>query len=177
MKSGQRKRVSMTGKSLTIRESLSFREALGILVDINVSHDEWGDLPLIAMVKPPTGQDSFPDPVALCKKISERSVKVLKEYFMRNDRRDRVAAKQGKPRKNSWNTIQRRGLLTDKVQYRLTKLSTRKIFDKALAVVQKAGWNPHSHQWLAAIFSQVRFQAGHGPGQPVLMAFFKCFTQ
>ena len=132
----------MTSKSLTTKEPLSFREALGILVDINVSHDEWGNLPFISMVKPPAGQKEFPDPVMVCKMVSERSVEVLANNFNWNDRRDRLAVREGKPRKNSWDTIQRKGLLRDKIQYRLNKVSTEEIFRKALLVIRKTDWKP-----------------------------------
>jgi hypothetical protein len=141
MKRDWYKGVNMTGKSLTTSEPLSFREALGILTDINVSYDEWGDLPFITLIKPPAGKKNFPDLETIVEMVNQRSVKILADNIKRNDRRDRTARRVGNLKKGSWSTIQRKGLLVGKVQYRLDNLSTRHYFDQALASIRDCGWS------------------------------------
>ena len=133
---------------LSTQKPLSFREALGLLTNINVSYDEWGNLPFMALIKPSTRYKELLKPLNLCQYLTDRSVEILKKNIIRNDRRDRMAQILKKPKKSSWGTLQRHGLFVDKIQYQLDNLRHQDYYTLALEFFEQQGWSVIKEQTL-----------------------------
>lgn len=114
----------MTRKVLTTQQPLSFRQALTVLANINVSYRICQGSDFLTLVQKPYNQP-LPSPEEICELIAQRNFQSLANDIKRSDRQDRKGSRSRRQKMKSWALIQKRGLLSGQHRYLKAQISFR----------------------------------------------------
>lgn len=106
----------MTCKILTTQQPLSFRQALTLLANINVSYQKCYESDFVTLVQRPYNRP-LPSPEEICELIAQQNFKSLANDIKRSDRQDRKGKRSRRQKMSSWSLVQRRGLLSGQHRY------------------------------------------------------------
>lgn len=126
----------MTSKIITTTKPLTFRQALAILADINVSYGIFNTHDFVALVKTPYKQ-AMPSPEEICELIAQRNAKSLANDIKRSERQDRKGERLKRTKMKAWSTIQRRELLIGQRRYLKAKLTIRMQYQRFYQEIQE----------------------------------------